>query len=98
MKALIMLSSDPYKNEILPEKAWPRWVGQDGSPLTGEGYGYIFCPNLPEYALESATVRDFRIEFREVVKDGKTTIEKRAVYAPGERSSDSPVVPALDEE
>ncbi len=98
MKALIKLSSDPFKNEVLPEKSWPRWVDSDGSPLTGEGYGYILCSNLPEYALESVTVRDFRIEFREVIKDGKTVTEKRAVYAPGERSSDSPVVPALDKE
>ena len=65
MKALIrQYPNTPTKesqDEVLIQSAWLDWMGEDGSPLTDENYGYALCDDLPEECASTAIPSDFDI-------------------------------------
>ena len=64
MKALVRkypINTDkPEKDEVYIEAQWHDWIGEDGSPLTDENYGYALCEDCPEDV--ELTVDDFDVK------------------------------------
>lgn len=54
MKALIkkypINAKKEDENEVYLQGQWHDWIGQDGSPLTDENFGYALCENVPDGA------------------------------------------------
>ena len=65
MKALIRQNpstpTKPSEDEVFIQSAWMDWMGEDGSPLTDENYGYALCEDLPDECADTALPSDFVI-------------------------------------